>query len=79
MGIEKHMSEAGKNTGCSAGASPDSRIDRRELIEKGISVAGWGSLFALSGVGAIETVRFFSPSVLFHPPSTYEIGTIDYF
>ena len=73
------MSEAGKNTGCSAGASPDSSIDRRELIEKGISVAGWGSLFALSGAGAIETVRFFSPSVLFHPPSTYEIGTIDDF
>ncbi len=52
---------------------------RREFLQKGLSMIGWGSLFALGGAGAIETVRFFSPSVVFHPPSTYEIGTIDNF
>lgn len=54
-------------------------ISRRELLQKGLSVVGWGSLFALTAAGAVETVRFFSPSVVFHPPSTYEIGTIDDF
>jgi len=74
------MPDAKITTGDGAGATLDSSdsssISRRELLEKGLSVLGWGTLFALTGVGAIETVRFFSPSVVFHPPSVYEIGKI---
>lgn len=72
------MTEANTTTG-GAGASQSAGISRRELLEKGISVVSWGALFALSGAGAVETLRFFMPSVVFHPPSTYEIGTIDDF
>lgn len=72
------MTEANAPTGDSMGAS-ESSITRREMLEKGLSVAGWGALFSLTGVGSIELVRFFSPSVVFHPPSTYEIGTTDDF
>ncbi|MBI4832135.1 MAG: Rieske 2Fe-2S domain-containing protein [Candidatus Lindowbacteria bacterium] len=54
-------------------------ITRRELFQKSLSVIGWGTLFGLTGVGAVETVRFFSPSVVFHPPSTFEIGTVSDF
>jgi len=51
-------------------------MTRRELLERGLSIVGWGTLFCLSAAGAVETVRFFSPSVVFHPPSTFEIGTV---
>jgi cytochrome b6-f complex iron-sulfur subunit len=73
------MSDAKATTSDSALASPVTLPTRRELLEKGISIVGWGTLLALSGAGAVETVRFFAPSVVFHPPSTYEIGTIDDF
>ncbi len=73
------MSDAKGATDDVAGASVPSTINRRELLEKGLSIAGWGSLCVLGGAGAVETVRFFAPSVVFHPPSTYEIGTIDDF
>jgi cytochrome b6-f complex iron-sulfur subunit len=61
-----------------AGAA-SSEISRRELLHKSLSIVGWGSLLALTGAGAVETVRFFSPTVVFHPPSTFEVGTIDDF
>ena len=72
------MSETRIMSGGSDGAI-SSAITRRELLERGLSIIGWGTLFGLTTAGAIETVRFFSPSVVFHPPSTYEIGTIDDF
>ena len=62
-----------------AGEVPPSSITRRELLEKSLSIIGWGTLFGLTAVGAAETVRFFSPSVVFHPPSTFEVGTINEF
>ena len=71
------MSDSRARAGDSPAALPP--LARREFLEKGLSAVGWGSLFALAGAGAVETVRFFSPSVVFHPPSTYEIGTIDDF
>ncbi len=52
---------------------------RREFLQKGISVAGWGALFAGSGAGLYQTVRFFFPSVVFHPPSVFEIGRVEDF
>jgi cytochrome b6-f complex iron-sulfur subunit len=54
-------------------------MSRREWLQRSLSIVGWGTLFGLSAAGAVETVRFFSPSVVFHPPSTFEIGTIDDF
>lgn len=54
-------------------------IGRRELLQKSLSIIGWGSIFALTGAGAIQTVRFFSPTVVFHPPSIFEVGTVDDF
>ncbi len=72
------MTETNTTTG-GAGASGPDGFSRRELLEKGISVASWGALFALSGAGAVQTLSFFMPSVVFHPPSTYEIGAIDDF
>jgi cytochrome b6-f complex iron-sulfur subunit len=62
-----------------AAGVPSEGITRRELLHRGLSVIGWGTLFGLTGVGAVETVRFFAPSVVFHPPSTFEIGSIDDF
>ena len=47
---------------------------RREFLQKGISVAGWGALTVGIGAGAYQTVRFFFPSVVFHPPSVFRIG-----
>ena len=49
-------------------------LSRRELLSKGLAVAGWGTLFTLSAGGAVETLRFFTPSVVFRPPTTFEVG-----
>lgn len=73
------MTEAKVDMNGGTGESLPSSVTRRELLEKSISIIGWGSLFALTGAGAVETVRFFSPSVVFHPPSTFEVGTINDF
>lgn len=54
-------------------------VARRELLGKGLSFAGWGTLFTLGSGGTVETVRFLYPSVVFSPPSTYEVGKIDDF
>lgn len=70
--------EAGSTAG-EKGRDLSLELSRRELLQKSLSVIGWGSLLALTGAGAIETVRFFSPTVVFHPPSTFEVGTIDDF
>jgi len=72
------MTDASATAGDGVGGSQSS-LSRRELLEKGLSVVGWGALFSLTGAGCIELVRFFAPSVVFHPPSIYEIGTIDDF
>lgn len=54
-------------------------MSRREMLSRGLSVAGWGSFAAVLGTGAIESVRFFFPQVLFRPPSTFRIGTPEEF
>ena len=54
-------------------------MTRRELLHRGLTIIGWGTLFGVTGVSAVETVRFFSPAVVFHPPSIFEVGTIDDF
>ncbi len=51
-------------------------VSRREFLHKGLSVAGWGVMFASLGVGLYEGLRFLYPSVVFHPPSKYVIGRI---
>jgi len=52
---------------------------RREFLQKGISVAGWGALSLGIGAGGYQTVRFFFPSVVFHPPSVFQIGRTEDF
>jgi len=50
-------------------------LSRRELLSRGVSAAGWGAFAIVLGAGAIETVRFFFPRVIFKPPSTFRVGT----
>ncbi len=52
---------------------------RRDFLQKGISVAGWGALSIGLAAGGFQTVRFFFPSVVFHPPSVFRIGRIEDF
>ncbi len=52
------------------------RFSRREFVQKGISVAAWGGLLFSAGAGVKLGVQFFYPSVVFHPPSVFEIGRI---
>ena len=54
-------------------------LSRRELLSRGLAVAGWGGFAVVLGAGAIETVRFFFPRVLYRPPSTVRIGPPDAF
>lgn len=54
-------------------------LARRELLGKGLSFAAWGTVFTLGGGGVAESVRFLFPSVVFRPPSTYEVGRLDDF
>lgn len=51
------------------------RLSRRELLSRGLVVAGWGTYAAVLGTGALESVRFFFPRVIFQPPSTFRVGT----
>lgn len=51
-------------------------LSRREFLNKGIAVAGWGVMFASLGAGLYQGIRFLYPAVVFHPPSTYAIGQI---
>jgi cytochrome b6-f complex iron-sulfur subunit len=51
-------------------------VSRREFIQKGITVAGWGTLFLGAGAGIYQCIRFFYPSVVFHPPSVFQIGRV---
>jgi cytochrome b6-f complex iron-sulfur subunit len=55
------------------------KLSRRELLSRGLIVAGWGAYAVVLGTGAIESVRFFFPRVIFQPPSTFRIGTPDAF
>lgn len=72
------MKEGASSTRSGTG-SEDRETSRREFLQKGISVAGWGTLLLGLGAGTYETVRFFFPSVVFHPPSVYEIGRVEDF
>ncbi len=54
-------------------------LTRREFVSRGLAVSGWGAFAAVLGTGAIETVSFFFPRVLFQPPTTFRIGTPEAF
>jgi len=60
-------------------AAEKGESSRREFLQKGISVVGWGAFFLGIGAGGYQTVRFFFPSVVFHPPSVFQIGRIEDF
>lgn len=52
---------------------------RREFLQRGISVVGWGALSIGIAAGTYQTVRFFFPPVVFHPPSVFQIGRVEDF
>jgi len=54
-------------------------MSRRELLSRGLTVSGWGAFAVVLGTGAMETVSFFYPRVLFRPPSIFRIGTPEAF
>lgn len=54
-------------------------ISRRAFLSRGVGVIGWGAFATVLGTGALETLSFFFPRVLFHPPSTFRIGTPETF
>ena len=55
---------------CQAGGSPESR-------RKFICNLGWGALFTTVILSLAAVLRFFFPRVLFEPPPTFLIGTMD--
>jgi cytochrome b6-f complex iron-sulfur subunit len=55
-------------------ASPEG-LSRRAFLDKSISVVGWGVMASCLGAGLYENIRFLYPTVVFHPPSKYIIGT----
>jgi len=54
-------------------------LTRRGFLARGLGVVGWGAFATVLGTGTLETVNFFVPRVLFHPPSTFRIGPPDAF
>jgi len=56
---------------CSCGGCPNA--SRRTLLRR----LGWGAFFATLGIYAVSSLRFLFPRVLFEPPATFKIGTLD--
>jgi cytochrome b6-f complex iron-sulfur subunit len=54
-------------------------LTRRDLVSRLLTLSGWGSFGLVLGTGAVETVRFFAPRVIFRPPSTFRIGAPEAF
>lgn len=50
-------------------------LSRREALARGLSAAGWGAFAIVLGTGAVETLRFFRPRVVYQPPTRVRIGT----
>lgn len=49
---------------------------RREFLHKSLSVVTWGTLFLGLGTGMYQCLKFFFPSVVFHPSGVFRIGHI---
>lgn len=49
-------------------------LSRREFLATGASAAGWGAFAVVLATGAVETLNFFFPRVIFRPPSRFNIG-----
>jgi cytochrome b6-f complex iron-sulfur subunit len=49
-------------------------VTRRQFLSRGLTVSGWGAFATVLATGAVESVSFFFPRVLFRPPSTFRIG-----
>lgn len=56
-----------------------SAMSRRELLSRGLTISGWGAFAVVLGTGAMETLSFLYPRVLFRPPSVFRIGAPDAF
>lgn len=56
-----------------------SELTRRELVSRGLTIAGWGSFALVLGSGTTQTIRFMYPRIVFQPPSKFRIGTPEAF
>lgn len=54
-------------------------LSRRDLLVKGAAAAGWGAFGLVVTTGALETLNFFFPRVVFRPPSRFTIGPVQEF
>lgn len=54
-------------------------LTRREVVLRGLSLAGWGAFATVTGAGLVETVRFFFPQVELQMASHVRIGTPEEF
>jgi cytochrome b6-f complex iron-sulfur subunit len=54
-------------------------LSRRELIQKSISIVAWGGICFSAAASVKMGIEFFYPSVVFHPPSVFEIGQVKNF
>lgn len=57
------------------GAREGKLLSRRQFF----SIVGWGSFFTSLGGTAFAAYKFFSPSVLYEPPTVFKIGRPDEF
>ena len=55
------------------------QLSRREVLSRGAAAAGWGAFGVVLLTGAVETIRFFFPRVIFRPPSRFKIGLLEEF
>ena len=69
MGDKKTVEE-GCPAACQCGSVSESR---RTMLRR----LGWGAFFTTLGISTAGGLRFLFPRVLFEPPSTFKIGTLD--
>jgi cytochrome b6-f complex iron-sulfur subunit len=68
--MSKEKVDAGCPASCQCGSISESR---RALLRR----LGWGAFFTTIGVSVAGGLRFLFPRVLFEPPTTFKIGTMD--
>ncbi len=61
-------------TSCSCKCSEKNHSPSRRSLIRGL---GWGAFFTSIAVAAAGSLRFFFPRVLFEPPTTFKVGTLD--
>ena len=66
--------EKGVDAGCPASCQCGNISESRRTLLRRL---GWGAFFTTIGVSVAGGLRFLFPRVLFEPPTTFKIGTMD--